>query len=654
RGLGPGDFVLMIDGKVVPIASFEYRDSTLPLDTGVGEAPRPAPAVAPPRGEAHPRRFVLFFLDGISSPHGLTAARRAADTFLASGLLPTDQIALVSYVRRLELLQDFTTDRDRLRQVVQASLNDSRRVSDFMPEQDRRIDDNSPDSVCAMLRAAARSASNMSPFGGRGVSASPTAIHQAKFFLNTYAAEEGSRLRDALVALRVTVDSLTSWPGYKAIVLMGDGIPDNPALIYLDRCGVDSAPPELLSAAEFHNLRLEFKALVDDAAGAGVTVHSIETGGLVAGRAAEQRAATRRSESFRTLSFNTGGLASRSNDLLAGLKTAEAASREYYLLGYQPEGPPDGRSHSVVLRVKRSGATARYRRGFLRPLPSEVREREIRSAHMIPEFYPDLDLDLSAITGPSGRAGRDVDLVLHVPRSHLLLLPGPGGPAARLEVGFVVLDETRNETFRDSRQFRIALPPEGGGEEAAGLNLFRRVRLPPGPQTITAVLYDLQAGDVGAARVSLPAASDGAAPILGLSIYSLAEKSLWVEAGETTPAADGAERTAAFTLGPALRTSFAPGEPLSCGFRVSGHGPDAPALRLLVRSGEREISRMDVSGGEAIGTVSVPLPAGGLTAGEYLLVVQEIGAEGAIDRAGLPFRITAGEGAGGVASPQAR
>ena len=97
-GLTADDFELVVDGKKASIASCEMREVRAPGSDAVtvaGEASGAPPAT--PNAADQPRRFMLFFEDGTSAPSGLVAARRAAHQFLATGLVPTDQVAIAAY-----------------------------------------------------------------------------------------------------------------------------------------------------------------------------------------------------------------------------------------------------------------------------------------------------------------------------------------------------------------------------------------------------------------------------------------------------------------------------------------------------------------------------------------------------------------------------
>ena len=66
------------------------------------------------------------------------------------------------------------------------------------------------------------------------------------------------------------------------------------------------------------------------------------------------------------LAFDTGGRAFRgSNDIAGSVRQALDDARVVYVLGYQPDhGAWDGKFRPIEVRVKRTGARVRYRRGY--------------------------------------------------------------------------------------------------------------------------------------------------------------------------------------------------------------------------------------------------------------------------------------------------
>ncbi|HEV8703266.1 MAG TPA: VWA domain-containing protein [Candidatus Polarisedimenticolia bacterium] len=670
-GLTADDFILMVDGHKSPIASFELRAIAPQAGGAVTAAQEPAPG-EPARPPDLPRRFMLFFEDGTSAPNGLTAARQAAHRFLSSGLVPSDQVGIAAYDTGLRILHDFTTDRDALRGVIDQSLHEVRRISDFAAEQQRHDDEIERLVTEAIQTSSISDPKQSSPMGsgksqggaggsrGQGAGSGgpgPTQkidgeaaallrpgdqVEKAKYLAEAYGREEATHLRDVLRAIRTLVDSVAGWRGYKAIVYMGDGMPENPALAYAERILARVKDNRLLLRVASLSLSSDLQALVQAAAARGVTIHSLQTRGLEAGDSRQLRAARRRTDSLRSIALNTGGLASASNDFFQVLQDFDTSSRTYYILGFQPQGPPDGRFHEVLVKCRNRDARVRWRKGFTRLKPEEARERTILAAYTVPEMYSEMGVGLSAVTGPVGRSGRIADLILHVPGDRIVYLPEDGRPTAHLEVGLVAVDDARKETVRASRTLSVALRPEHGRPGTIGIDLVHRVSLPAGSQTITAVVRDGAGGMVGGTRLSLPPAGPTEGRVLGLSIYSLQERSLWIDLpeGDAGTAVTGADREP--TIGPALKAVYGQGEPLVCGFRMpEGSGGEGAELRLAIRKGDAIVKIVAIEPRDigADGKVHVPLPAESIPPGDYTVAVQEVLATGVLDRGVVPLAV---------------
>jgi len=648
RGLGTEDFVLKIDGYVKPIASVETRVAPTAAQGGPGvsiAAPAAENRALPvPAGSRFARRFVLFFDDETSSPQGLGVARQAAARFLETGLQASDEIAIVAYRHRLRLLQDFTTDRAALRRVLDESYEDPRRHSTFVTESEARTQELRQELTDPVTFLP----TNLEP-RPRNPLQELTGSGSKELIFQRVTAEENRVMSQVLGALQSLVESLAPWPGYKGIIYLGDGIPENPGRLHLDRLKLPpSVAKNLVDATLSSALTVEFRHLVEAASGAGVTLHSVQTSGLAAGQAGAVAASSRRSNALETLALNTGGIASSSNNLGRALAEVDDGSREYYVIGYAPDGPPDGRYHSIELRVKRGGLRVRWRRGFTRFLPEELQRRTLQAAHLLPGLYAAMQLELVAVPGPPEPFGRTVDLVLHIPPGRLLMLREADRLVARLDVGMVALGGPE-ETLRLARRVAISVDPAATPADRLGTNLFARVHLPGRAQTITAVISDLATGEVGAARADLPEQSLRPQAVAGLSIYSLAERSLWVEVRESPTITDLVGASEPPNLGPALRTTFSRGEPLACGFRtIAGL---SGSLRLRIFTGGSAVREIDVDEAAGPAVRTVRFPTADLVAGDYVLVVEETGPGGRTEVGRVPFAIRSADPGAKAASP---
>jgi VWFA-related protein len=624
--------------KPQPIQSLEFIP--VPDEHGGPAATQPSPeagasteaAPTEPSGslsaaQAHrqrPRRFLLFFDDSTSSVPHMTAARKAACDFLDGQGAPTDQFSVATYGsrRKLEILIEFTSDRAAVRAALKRSLDDPGRHDDYTSEREERFEE--------IARAEKEATSGKMPQGD-----------EAGALRRTYALEDHLAMSRVLNTLRLLVDALASWDGYKAVLMFGDGIPENPATDY----GLNDPRRALTD---------ELSQLAFAAAGSEVTLNAIQTEGVVAGTAAQNASSARRSNALATLALDTGGLQTRTNDPLKAMTEIEHSTHGYYLLAYAPEGPPDGHRHGVSLKCSRRGVTLRYRQFFTRFKTEDARQRSLVAAYSVPEINDALGVQLAAVTGPVAGGERVVDLVVYVPAGKFLFLPRPGGAAGVAEVGVVALDADGRETLRQSRRVVLGVDMyralHGG---ALGFDFYTRVRLPLGAQTLTAVVSDVQSGDVGAARIDLEK-SARTPGIHGLSLYSTRDKSLWIDVqgkadADAAPGAGGA-----FTVGPALKRRFEAGEKVSCGFKTAAQDTDPASLRLEVGRGEEVVRSEPIpvaepapANGEARAetrrdTLEFELPIDGLQPGDYWLRVEQAQPSGPLEVGRIRFGIVAG------------
>lgn len=578
--LDAAELELFVDGVRRPIAGL---DPALQRPAATGEEPTGGPAAAPSGGEAErwERRYLLFFNDALSTPEHMTSARRSALTFLESAGRAGDRFAIASYEehRRLQVLLDFTTDRETVRAAVRRSLADAVRPSDLM------------------LTLAAPPQ--------KGVGTRKEAARQEESEARTLGAQVRSSGRGVHGALGALVDSLAPYPGHKAIVYFGDGL-----------LGV---------------WRVDMVDLARAAIGAGVTFDAADMMGLNA-----EMGGINPHTILAALASETGGLSSGlSNTADRFLRDIEREPESGYVLSFVPPGPADGASHRIRIVCRRAGVTLRHRPQFLRRTPEESRLRALQAAFLAPAMRQAFGLDLVVpAVPPADRSGAPIDLIAYVPAGRLLLLPGPSGARADFEVGLVALDDEGGELLRWSRTVTVTLNPvEAAAARERALDLRLLGALPAGARSATLVMADRQSDGIGAARWSRPEQGPGprAGPIV---LADLLERALWFDlpiAAGTGPSTSRLRGTDA-----AVRSRFGTNAKLGCQFRLPGHG-GAPGLRLVVRGpdGVLEIQAVDpedsVGGAGVDGVVLVPLRTESLGSGDFELLVEAAGPDGPED-----------------------
>jgi VWFA-related protein len=132
----------------------------------------------------------------------------------------------------------------------------------------------------------------------------------------------------------------------------------------------------------------EWTRTLDAARRANVVVYAVDVGGLReadsldigTGRSAtgtdrgESPTADREAtQGLDALTTQTGGFTRRyTNDLTGALAQIAAESRNYYLLGFEPSEPPDGKFHELQVEVRRAGLMVRARKGYLAQAPGDA------------------------------------------------------------------------------------------------------------------------------------------------------------------------------------------------------------------------------------------------------------------------------------------
>ena len=129
------DFTLLENGKAQQIAVFEFQriaDETAPPAAPAAAPPSaPAPAVAARANVINvqtagkvqyqdKRLLVLFFDFSSMQPQEQIRAQQAALKFLAEQMTPSDMVSIMTLGATVQVAQDFTSDRDRLTQVIRS------------------------------------------------------------------------------------------------------------------------------------------------------------------------------------------------------------------------------------------------------------------------------------------------------------------------------------------------------------------------------------------------------------------------------------------------------------------------------------------------------------------------------------------------------
>jgi VWFA-related protein len=314
-GLGAGDFEVFEDGRPVPIALFEavHEDGSAAVPTEGGGL------VVTPPGPGARRRILLLVDTAGMSPAQLRRAREGVARFIAESAREGDWMRLVNLATGEAW--DGEIPHERL-----ALASAARRL---LPTGSPWAGPEAPAGIVQVSEGRAGRATE-STTSGR--------------FLSMFAQTAG--LLGTLEALLVELDAVE---GRKALVLVSPGFP------------------------QVLDLQVRLQKVASLARLAATTVYFVDATGMdglvpePGGRLLPAfEVAWNRSGGAMDLAEATGGFTARfSNTLLPALDRIGGEMRSYYILGYVPPRPDDGRFRSVRVTVKARGVTARTKKGYM-------------------------------------------------------------------------------------------------------------------------------------------------------------------------------------------------------------------------------------------------------------------------------------------------
>jgi VWFA-related protein len=199
----------------------------------------------------------------------------------------------------------------------------------------------------------------------------------------------------------------------------------------------------------------------------------------------------------------TGGVAvTSSNDLASGLERMALDSSVYYLLGYEPDRPPDGKWRKLRVKVQREGVTVRAWSGYYAGRDRE-KSKESHAGFLAGPGGSGIPLRLSCRPIARAEGGARVLVGLDVKTLALGITPGSEGPAAAFDVTLQSL--SRDKPVPQIVAQRVTLRADAI-PRAPWWVYAHDVVLPPGPAQIRVLVRDLATGRTGSvmSRLDVP------------------------------------------------------------------------------------------------------------------------------------------------------
>ncbi len=478
EGLRAEDFTVLEDDKPQKISVFEYQQ----LATEPALPPAPGPAVEPARkpqitpsspGEIRykDRRLMVLFFDFSSMPpEDQFRAQKGALDFLDRQMTPSDVVALMAFTNRLQVLEDFTSDRGRLVEVIKGfHIGEASEQADETPTG---AEDTATDT-------------------GEAFTADETEF-------NVFNTDR------KLSALESAAKMLASLPEKKALVYFSSGV---------GKTGVENQSQlrATVNAAVRGNVSfypIDARGLTAEAPGGDARQGSPRGSGIYSGQSQRQMRArfNDQQETLFTLAGDTGGRALLdSNDLSLGIVQAQKDISSYYILGYYSTNPAeDGHFRRIRVRVdSQPQARLDYRSGYFaarqfKDYTASDKERQLEEALLLGDPFTDLTLALEVNWFRLARDRYFVPVAVKIPGSQVEVARRKGVDEAELDFIGQVRDGKGKlaGTVRDSIRVKLR-GPAAGQLGRRHLEYDTGFTLPPGDYGLKFLARENETGKLG-------------------------------------------------------------------------------------------------------------------------------------------------------------
>jgi VWFA-related protein len=491
ENLKASDFTVTEDDKAQNISVFEYQrletEAAPPEppkiqprpDKAKEEKPREvAPLVAkkaiapssPGQVRYKDRRLMVLFFDFSSMPQSdQLRAQSSALKFIDTQITPADMVAIMTFATQLNVVEDFTNDRDRLRDVIKGfRIGEGSDLAADVPTGDEDSEDD----------------------------ASAFTADESEF--NIFNTDR------KLSALESAAKMLASLPEKKALVYFSSGV---------GKTGNENQSQlrSTINAAVRSNVAfypIDARGLVATAPGGDATSGSRRGSGLYSGssQTASRTRFNDQQETLFTLAGDTGGKALLdNNDLSVGIQQAQKDIASYYILGYYSSNAKlDGKFRRIKVKLN-NNATAKldFRSGYFagkefKKFTTSDKERQLEEAILLGDPMTDLPMALEVDYFRIGKATYFVPLSVKIPGTAMEL--AKRGKSESAELDFI--GQVRDAKGRLAATVRDGITVKLTGEDAAKLS--RRnleydsgFTLPPGDYSVKVLARENVTGKMG-------------------------------------------------------------------------------------------------------------------------------------------------------------
>lgn len=512
--LQPSDFVLMDGSRRREIAVFRFEGSH-------GDLPKQPEKQLPPfvftnrlQEEIGPsRNITAILLDSANTTPSDQMFVKAQALRLLQALEPQTPVAVYQLSQGLQIVHDFTDDREELRDLLQRIHIEfqSQRLSDV--ERAAR----EAEEMLSQIEAA-KTHYRWPVY--RSVDAAARSSISGEVNFNSTV--RGNRVETTLSSLEALARHLQGVPGRKSIVWITGGIS-----LFLPR--LSTAPGGIpANPMSGDNLEQAVRGAARRLAQSGVALYVLDARGLtssaeslserqelppLAGRYSELERASALSADPRAasslLASVTGGrFIYGTNDLSAGARWLAGDLHASYTLGFYLPEEPDGKWHPLKVTARRPGVQLLYKEGYLSE-PSESASRvwdaeAQRQAMMNALGSNGIRITALCRPAPQGPAGT-LSLTLQIEAEDLYWRPDAGRMTGDAEV-FIGEKLASGEVRFQQSKIHASLPPaQMEIARARGIPFRREWKPGDGTLSVRVLVRDSSTGRLGTVDIPLSA-----------------------------------------------------------------------------------------------------------------------------------------------------
>ena len=480
--LRQSDFAIYEDGKPQKIELFEPQTLSmtpeaapeLKLDDQLKLPEVPTKNItfeAPGKVQYHDKRLMVFFFDFSSmAVADQLRAQDAALEFLNKKITKDDMVAVMLYTSTINVLTDFTNDRDLLTEVIK----------------------DLPIGEATELAGLADTGSCTGEDTGAAFVADETEFN----ILNT---------DQKLQALENAAKMLANLPEKKVLVYLSGGV---------SKSGMDNqaqleASINAMMKSNVTLYALDVRGLMaDPPGGAASSAASRGTGAYNGSSYNSQRSSINGSqETLITLAADTGGKAFLdSNDLAAGITLAQQSMSSYYILGYYTSNAKeDGKYRKISVKLTNGNTSARleHRPGYYADkdwhrMNAADKAQQLTEAISAGDPITEIPLALQLDYFRIGPTTYFVPVTVRIPGSVIELAAKGAGGTTQIDFLGQIQDETRNVVGNVQDNIKITLDQEG--KETASKRIYQYdagFTLEPGRYNMKVLVRENVSGKMG-------------------------------------------------------------------------------------------------------------------------------------------------------------